>query len=151
MYDSESEFIGFFPNLVDYYLEEELVEDEDVEWVSVIDGECTDNLCFEDVSGDDCDWYDNFINDWCDEYGLCQEVYEVEEEEEEEDETLRGDDVVCSGGFCTWTITVEDICKWGEDEETPCNFVQCNGLPLQRTKIGLAKDNCCACIEFEPF
>ena len=143
MYDSESEPIAPYPNLVEYYLGEEPTEDE--EWVSVIDGECTDNLCFEDVDGDGCWWYDDFIDDYCNEYGLCEEVYEEYEGADEED------DVVCTDGVCTWTVTVEDLCKWGEDEETMCNTIQCNGLPFQRTIIALAEDNCCSCIEFEPF
>ena len=128
VYDSESEYIGGRPNLVEYYLEETLTEDEDSEWVSVIDGECTDNLCFEDVSGDDCEWYDDFLNAWCDwESGLCEEVYEGEEASD--------DDVVCADGECTWYTSVEDICNWGEGRSM-----------IHRYKIGLASDNCCACI-----
>ena len=129
MYDSESEPIAPYPNLVEYYLGEEPTEDE--EWVSLIDGECTDNICFEDVSGDDCTWYDDFIEEWCQNYesGICEEVYEEYSGADEED------DVVCTDGICTWSIPVDDICNWGEGRSM-----------LHRSRIGLASDNCCACI-----
>ena len=57
------------------------------------------------------------------------------DDDEEESEEGLDDDVVCTDGVCTWSISVEDICNWGEGRAIS-----------HRYKIGLASDNCCACI-----